>query len=161
MGYIWRIIEKANWYSFVCGAVMFFILIFIISAESVARYIFAYSIGWGFEVTSYVLVASTFLCLGYILSIDSHLKITLFVDMLNKKQRARVNIVVLILTLLCAVTMLWASLPLAWESYQSGARSESAYGLLLWPYMVTVPFGCVMFLLQSIAEIRKNILLLV
>lgn len=77
---------------------------------------------------------------------------------LSKKAQVWIDIIgfAFFLTPLC-LTILWLSMPVVIQMYQSGEMSGNPGGLIRWPVWTAIPVGITLLLLQGISELIKRI----
>ncbi|MBI6630886.1 TRAP transporter small permease subunit [Pontibaca salina] len=144
------------------GALILLPLIFASVYEVVARYVFGRPTIWAYEIGYMAMGASFLLGAAYTLRDDRHVRIDVIALRLSPKTRAGLDLIsylVLFLPIACWLT--WGLLQYTIEAYEWQERSgESAWNPVIWPYYSFFFIGFACLLLQGIAEILKNIQIL-
>jgi C4-dicarboxylate transporter DctQ subunit len=122
----------------------------------VMRYVFNIPARWVGEMSEFMMVALSFLALGYVQRQRQHITI----DFLLIKQSEITKTVLLTITTLCAlvifVLLTWASWGFALKAWQSGFTSDAA-SLPLFPPRLLVPIGSGVLCLQLMADLIQEI----
>jgi len=137
--------QAAKWLIYAIAALMLF--------EVVSRYSFNSPTSWGPELAT--LLFGPFFLLGgpYLLHLRGHVA----VDIVSANARGRLKVILalsaVLLAMLFGLILLWFSVPLAWQSYQYGETSYSAWNPPVWPAKMVLPIAALLLVLQSVAEI--------
>ena len=129
----------------------------VISAlNAVVRKLFNYSSNGFLEVQWYLFAWSFLVAAGYTLLKREHVRIDVLNSHLPKKVQLAIEIIGLIffLTPLCII-VLYYTVPLTIQMYQSGEMSSNPGGLIRWPVWVALPVGFTLLLLQGWSELIK------
>jgi len=110
------------------------------------------------EVQWYLFAWSFLVAAGLTLLQREHVRIDVVNSRLSKRTQVWIDIVgfTLFLTPLC-ITVLWLSMPVVIQMYQSGEMSGNSGGLIRWPVWVALPVGFVLLMLQGWSELIKRI----
>ncbi|PIF77596.1 TRAP-type mannitol/chloroaromatic compound transport system permease small subunit [Variovorax sp. 54] len=131
----------------------------VISAlNAIVRKVFNTSSNAFLEVQWYLFAWSFLVAAGLTLLQREHVRIDVLNSRLSKRTQVWIDIVgfTLFLTPLC-VTVLWLSMPVVIQMYQSGEMSGNSGGLIRWPVWVALPVGFVLLMLQGWSELIKRI----
>lgn len=137
--------EGTKWLVYVIAALMLF--------EVISRYSFRAPTSWGPELAT--LLFGPFFLLGgpYLLHTGGHVA----VDILSASAKGRVHVVLAVvaalLALIFGLILLRFSLPLAWQAFEYGETSYSAWNPVIWPTKVVLPLAALLLVLQSLAEV--------
>ena len=129
----------------------------VISAvNAVVRKVFNYSSNGFLEVQWYLFAWSFLVAAGYTLLKREHVRIDVLNSHLPKKVQLAIEIIGLIffLTPLCLI-VLYFTVPLTIQMYQSGEMSSNPGGLIRWPVWLALPVGFTLLLLQGWSELIK------
>ncbi|WP_341889482.1 TRAP transporter small permease subunit [Variovorax sp. YR752] len=131
----------------------------VISAlNAIVRKVFNTSSNAFLEVQWYLFAWSFLVAAGLTLLQREHVRIDVLNSRLSKRTQVWIDIVgfALFLTPLC-ITVLWLSMPVVIQMYQSGEMSGNSGGLIRWPVWVALPVGFVLLMLQGWSELIKRI----
>lgn len=135
----------------------------LLSAGNAAyRYLFGISSNGMLEIQWYMFSLIFLLCAGYTLKHDGHVRIDVIYGRLSRRGKALVDVLGGLLFLLPVslfiTKMSWDMFLLSWAV---GEVSPDAGGLLRWPVKLAIPLGFALLSLQGVAEIIKNIQVLI
>ena len=129
----------------------------VISAvNAVIRKAFNYSSNGFLEVQWYLFAWSFLIAAGYTLLKREHVRIDVLNSHLPRKVRLAIEILGLtfFLTPLC-IMVLYYTVPLTIQMYESGEMSSNPGGLIRWPVWLALPVGFTLLLLQGWSELIK------
>ena len=121
--------------------------------EVISRYSLQNPTSWGPELAT--LLFGPFFLLGgpYLLHLGGHVA----VDVLSSNARGRLRVVLAVmaalLALLFGLILLRFSLPLAWQAFEYGETSYSAWNPIIWPAKMVLPLAALLLVFQSLAEV--------
>jgi TRAP-type mannitol/chloroaromatic compound transport system permease small subunit len=153
-----RAIDRLNAFVGKYSIWLIFAATFISAANAVVRKVFDTSSNAFLEVQWYLFAWSFLIAAGYTLLHREHVRIDVINSHLSKKAQLWIDIVgfACFLTPLC-VTILWLSMPVVIQMYQSGEISGNPGGLIRWPVWAAIPVGVTLLMLQGISELIKRI----
>ena len=133
------------------------VLMAMILVEVLTRYVLQSPLSISEEFGGYMMVAITFLGLGYTWKEGSHVRVELFTSMLPQKAQNWLRLISTIIATLFALIMIKGSYDMVAQSYLFGERSATYLRTpLMWPQMVLI-LGSVLLFIQLIAEVLKTI----
>ncbi|MBM9604490.1 TRAP transporter small permease [Desulfopila inferna] len=139
-------------------ALLVFLLMVMVLIEVITRYVFNAPISIAEELGGYMLVAITFLGLGYTWKERSHVSVELFTNILPEKMRKWVRFFTLTLAVIFCWPLIAGSYELLQDSIFFGARSGTWLKIPLVIPQSFLLIGSGLLLLQLIAEVIKAIL---
>ena len=153
-----RAIDRLNAFVGKYSIWLIFAATFISAANAIVRKAFDTSSNAFLEVQWYLFAWSFLIAAGYTLLHREHVRIDVINSRLSKKAQVWIDIIgfAFFLTPLC-VTILWLSMPVVIQMYQSGEMSGNPGGLIRWPVWTAIPVGITLLLLQGISELIKRI----
>ncbi|QMV74513.1 TRAP transporter small permease subunit [Comamonas piscis] len=153
-----RAIDRLNAFVGKYSIWLIFAATFISAANAIVRKAFDASSNAFLEVQWYLFAWSFLLAAGYTLLHREHVRIDVINSRLSKTKQVWIDIIgfSLFLTPLC-VTILWLSMPVVIQMYQSGEVSGNPGGLIRWPVWAAIPVGITLLLLQGLSELVKRI----
>lgn len=157
-----RIIDRLNAFIGKYSIWLIFAATFISAANAIVRKAFDTSSNAFLEVQWYLFAWSFLIAAGYTLLHREHVRIDVVNSRLSKKAQVWIDILgfAFFLTPLC-VTILWLSMPVVIQMYQSGEVSGNPGGLIRWPVWAAIPVGITLLMLQGFSELIKRIAFLV
>lgn len=153
-----RAIDRLNAFVGKYSIWLIFAATFISAANAIVRKAFDTSSNAFLEVQWYLFAWSFLLAAGYTLLHREHVRIDVINSRLSKTKQVWIDIIgfALFLTPLC-VTILWLSMPVVIQMYQSGEMSGNPGGLIRWPVWAAIPVGITLLMLQGLSELVKRI----
>ena len=153
-----RAIDRLNAFVGKYSIWLIFASTFISAANAVVRKAFDTSSNAFLEVQWYLFAWSFLIAAGWTLLNREHVRIDVVNSRLPKKVQVWIDIVgfALFLTPLC-ITILYLSMPVVIQMYQSGEVSGNPGGLIRWPVWVAIPVGITLLMLQGWSELIKRI----
>ena len=133
------------------------VLMFMILVEVLTRYILRSPLSIAEEYGGYMLVAITFLGLGYTWKERGHVRVEWVINVLSPKAQSWLRLITVIMATAFALIMIKASYDLVSYSYLFGTRSGSWLRTpLIWPQIVLI-IGAVLLFVQLIAELIRAV----
>lgn len=153
-----RTVDKLNEFTGKYCIWLIFAATAISALNAVVRKAFNYSSNGFLEVQWYLFAWSFLIAAGFTLLKREHVRIDVLNSRLPKRVQIWIDIIgfVLFLTPLCAV-ILYLSVPLLVEKFQSGEMSGNPGGLIRWPVWAAIPLGFTLLMLQGWSELIKRI----
>ena len=151
-----RAIDRLNAFVGKYSIWLIFAATFISAANAIVRKAFDTSSNAFLEVQWYLFAWSFLIAAGYTLLHREHVRIDVINSRLSKKAQVWIDIIgfAFFLTPLC-LTILWLSMPVVIQMYQSGEVSGNPGGLIRWPVWTAIPVGITLLLLQGISWLIK------
>ena len=153
-----RAIDRLNAFVGKYSIWLIFASTFISAANAIVRKALDTSSNAFLEVQWYLFAWSFLIAAGWTLLNREHVRIDVVNSRLPKKVQVWIDIVgfALFLTPLC-ITILYLSMPVVIQMYQSGEVSGNPGGLIRWPVWVALPVGFTLLMLQGWSELIKRI----
>ena len=153
-----KIADKLSFYGAVLAAITIFLGMTLILVEVVVRSAFRGTTYIANEYAGYAMVLTTFLGLGYTLSKKGHVRMNLIDHLIKGKARQILELVLLVVALCVSIFL---DRVVIWHFTNSVSKwTQSMYITqtpLAYPEFFIV-LGCILFTLQVVAEIFKQIL---
>jgi TRAP-type mannitol/chloroaromatic compound transport system permease small subunit len=136
---------------------LFFVLLLM---EVILRYFFNSPTVWANELAQMLFGAYAILAGGYIMRTGGHVNVDILYSRLSRKSRAGLDVVTsLLFFLFCAMLLIYGG-SLAWDSLSRFEHSQSAWNPPLYPAKLMIPLAAVLLLLQGLAKLIRDILIL-
>ena len=141
---------------------LFILLIFgLLLVEVIRRYLLNSPTVWANELSQMLFGAYVVLCGGHILVSGGHVNVDIVYSRLSRKTQAKLDIITSFLFFAFCVMMVFYGGSLAWESLSTFEHSQSAWNPPIYPVKLTIPLGAGLLLLQGIAKLIRDILIVV
>ena len=140
----------------------YFLFLFfgLLLMEVFLRYFFNSPTVWANELSQMLFGAYAVLGGGYILLTGGHVNVDIIYSRLGKKKRALLDIISSVLFFLfCGMLLVYGG-SLAWDSLSRFEHSQSAWNPPLYPIKLAIPLSAVLLILQGIAKLIRDILIL-
>ena len=98
---------------------------------------------------------------GAILLVGGHVNVDILYIRLSPKTKAKVDIFTSFIFFIFVVVLTYYGSALAWESLRTFERSASAWNPPVYPVKLMLPLGACLLLLQGIAKLIRDILIVV
>ena len=126
-------------------AAIFLILIAIFILLGICSRIFGFYIRGLSEYSGYCMAASTFFALAYTFGEGGHIRITLFIEKLNKKYKKIFEIWCLLVASIFSGYLAFYFIKMLIISYKFEERSEGADEILIWIPQLPLALGSLIF----------------
>jgi TRAP-type mannitol/chloroaromatic compound transport system permease small subunit len=163
-----KILDKAlrriDWINAWTGRILslFLLLMFaLLLMEVIRRYLLNSPTVWANELSQMLFGAYVVLSGGHILASGGHVNVDILFSRLSRKTQAKLDIFTSFLFFMFIVMMAYYGGSLAWESLAAFERSQSAWNPPVYPIKLTIPLGAGLLLLQGIAKLVRDILIVV
>jgi TRAP-type mannitol/chloroaromatic compound transport system permease small subunit len=134
-------------------------LVFGLTYEAIARYLFNAPTLWAYDL-SYMLYGAIFM-LGahYTLLKGAHIRTDMLWERFSVRTKGRIDAVAYLGFFFPAmILLLYASVDEAWHSWRMGELSEqTAWRPALWPFKAVVPLTALLLLIQGVSELLKSL----
>ncbi len=130
--------------------------------EVVRRYVFGLSFYWQQDFVTYVILSSVFLYFGIAQRRDSHLSVTVFVEIAEaagpraRKAAGIVRLAGSLFSLLFLLAVVWWGIPEVLDSQRYDTRTESLL-LPLAPFLWVLLIGFVFMAVSMIFQVYRNV----
>ena len=149
-------LEKIYKFSgYIAAIFLIFIAIFILLG--ISSRIFGFYIRGLSEYSGYCMAASTFFALAYTFGEGGHIRITLFIEKLNKKFRKIFEIWCLLIASIFSGYLAFYFIKMLIISYKFQERSEGADEILIWIPQTSVALGASLFFICVLHQFIKKI----
>ena len=156
-------VRSVNKISEVSGSILMWfawILTFIIMWEIIGRTFFNSPTVWAHELSGMVFGALSILSGAYTLRYKGHVNMDLFYVNRSPRGKAIMDLITFPFFLVFVITVLWLGWEFAWRSVQIMELSQSDWAPPLWPIKLTIPLGAILLLIQGVANLLNDILII-
>jgi len=141
---------------FYVASLISLVIFFSTCTELFLRYFFNLPQIWAVEVTEYAMLYMTFLGAAWLLKEDRHVKIDLLFAFIGLRSQALLNSLSAILGAIVCAVLLFYGVWSTWHHYVNGLTTFSAMEPLKWPFLIVIPFGSLLLLVQFLRNARAQ-----
>ncbi len=128
--------------------------------EVMARFVFNSPTNWLHESMFLMFGMQYILCGAYAYKEDQHVRVdVLLCQVVDPRGKAAADIFTSIFFFIFTITLLWTTTRFAMDSISMGEHSFTEWGLPYWPIKLMMPIGAGLLVLQGIAKLIKDIML--
>ncbi len=150
-------LNRLTWLSEVLGEIALLILMILVFHEVVVRYILDSPTQFSVEISEYLLVFITFMCAGWVLHEDRHVRMVALVDVLPKKAQLVLDVIASIMIIIFCFVLVWKGGRTVIMAYTGGYHSSSLLNVPLWIPYSFIPLGAAVLALQSLVKIGDRL----
>jgi TRAP-type mannitol/chloroaromatic compound transport system permease small subunit len=133
------------------------VIVVIMAANVVLRYLFSYGSVWAQELEWHLLAPLILFGIAYALLKGEHVRVDVLYARFTAKSQERVNLVSALLCLVISLVIVYLSIHYVQQAYVIDEKSADPGGLThRWVLKAFIPAGFVLLALQSVAEIVKS-----
>ena len=144
----WAIFDKTLTTLMVLACALVLLDTLAVTVDVILRYWLGITWTGLFEITEYSLLWITFLSVAWILKVDGHIRVDLMLSHFNPRHRAITNIVTSIVCIILLCVLIWYSVRLTLNDYQTGRYISSILQPVKWPIEIIIPIGYFLLLIQ-------------
>lgn len=134
------------------------IAVFVYYYEVIARYVFNSPTNWAHE-SMFLMFGMQYLIAGaYALREGSHVRVDVVYMHLPDRAKAMVDVVTSIFFFIFTVALVWTGWTFAMDSMSVQEVSFTEWAIQYWPVKLAIPIGAALLLLQGIAHLIKDVL---
>ncbi len=151
-----RVVEAINWFVGRIAMYLIFAMVGVLLWSSVSKTFFLPSL-WTLETAQFAMVAYYILGGPYSIQLGSNVRMDLFYGDWSVKKKAWFDAFSVFCLIIFVGVLLWGAVESTQYALKYGERSPTAWRPQMWPIKVIMCFGLTLMLLQSIAELFKDI----
>ena len=130
-------------------------LIFVsVCAELFMRNLFNRPQMWSVEVSEYAMLYVTFLGAAWLLREEGHVRIDILFDLLKPRNQALLNSITYCFGIIICAVLVFYGTRVTWLHFQKGLHTFTALKLLKRPFLLVIPFGSLLLLIQFIRSVH-------
>lgn len=156
-----RLVDRINDRAGKILSLLILLIFGLLLVEVIRRYLLNSPTVWANELSQMLFGAYVVLCGGHILASGGHVNVDIVYSRLSRKTQAKLDIITSFLFFAFCVMMVYYGGSLAWESLSTFEHSQSAWNPPIYPVKLTIPLGAGLLLLQGIAKLMRDILIVV
>ncbi len=137
------------------AGVSLLLVVFLVVYGVILRYAFRSPASWSIELPTFLFLIIVAFGLAYVHRLRGHIGVDIVVTRLSRRARTVLGMVGSLSVLIYAGIVAWASCVKAWHHVQYGERSD-VLGIPLGTLQAVLAIGLLLFCLQALAEIKKD-----
>jgi TRAP-type C4-dicarboxylate transport system permease small subunit len=141
-----------------------FILMIIIFAtfyEVVVRYFLGSPTSWSNELSSIIFAIYMMMGGAYVYLKKGHVTMDILFARFSPRMKALVNILAFIIGAFFLIIMVWKGGERAIDTIITNEHSTTVWAPSMIPFRVCLPLGCLLFLLQALAQFIRDLFVLI
>jgi C4-dicarboxylate transporter DctM subunit len=153
-------IDKTSHFAGIVGGILLPIAALMVFYEVCMRFFFGSPSTWVTEVSTYLVVAATFLSLAYVTKESAHIRVDFVTAKLSPRANEILEITNSFFALFFLVYLAWEGLKLAVDAYIMGELTSTIIRAPRFIFLGLVPLGAILFSLQylrSLARLLKTV----
>jgi len=136
------------------------IAVFVYYYEVLARYVFNSPTNWAHESMFLMFGMQYLLAGGFALREDSHVRVDVLYQYLPWRMKALTDVITSVFFFIFVGAMVWTGWIFAHDAVRVWEVSFTEWAIQYWPVKIAIPLGAALLLLQGIAKLIKDVLLL-
>ena len=136
-----------------CGLTV--VLFCSVCAELFMRNLFNRPQIWSVEVSEYTMLYITFLGAAWLLREEGHVRVDIVLDLLKPRSQSLLNGITFFFGIIVCSVLLFYGTWITWLHYQKGLHTFTALKLLKWPFLMVIPFGSLLLVIQFIRSTHR------
>jgi TRAP-type C4-dicarboxylate transport system permease small subunit len=151
-------IAGLTWISEILAELGLLALLILVFHEVIARYFFSKPTIFSVEISEYLLLFSTFMCVGWVMKENQHVRMLALHSRLSRRPQACMEIISSLLIVLFCAVLVWKGTQSVIVAYRGNYHSSSLLNFPLWISYSFIPYGALVLGLQSTVVISRQIL---
>jgi TRAP-type mannitol/chloroaromatic compound transport system permease small subunit len=135
------------------------IAVFVYYYEVLARYVFNSPTNWAHEGMFLMFGMQYLIAGGFALREDAHVRVDVVYLLFSDKVKAIVDVVTSVFFFIFTGTLLWTGWVFFMDSYSVSDVSFTEWAIQYWPVKLAIPVGAALLLLQGLAKLSKDLVL--
>jgi len=155
VSFIW--IDKGSVFLGYISAFCAISLTLIVFISVIARYAFNRPLAWSDEVSAYIFLSHCLLALAYATYKEAHVSAEMLYVHFPRRIQFVISLIGYTIALMCTVVIIYYGSILFIQYFVHHWRSDTEYAIILWPFIMMVPLGFLMFGLQCLSRMHALI----
>ncbi len=152
-------IDKLNGYAGEFVAFWSAIAVFVYYYEVIARYVFNSPTNWAHESMFLMFGMQYLIAGGYALREDAHVRVDVVYLLFSDRFKALVDVITSVFFFIFTGALMWTGWTFFNDAYSVFEVSFTEWGIQYWPVKLALPLGAALLLLQGVARLTKDIVL--
>ncbi len=158
-----RITDAIDRINFFAGSMVAYwspIAVIVYYYEVLARYVFNSPTNWAHESMFLMFGMQYLIAGGFCLREDAHVRVDVFYTHFSDRVKALVDVLTSTFFFIFVVALLWTGWTFFSDAWQVREVSFTEWGVQYWPVKLAIPVGAALLLLQGLARLSKDVLVL-
>lgn len=148
-----KVIDKVTIFFGIASGLLGIVLCALVFIAVIFRYFFHSPISWSDEFAAYIYIYHCILALAYATYLESHVSAELLFEKFSLRTRFLITTAGYIAMIACIGIIIYYGGKTTYLYYLREWRSATEHEILLWPVMIVIPFGFLLFLLQCLSRL--------
>lgn len=136
------------------------IAVFAYYYEVLARFVFNSPTNWVHE-SMFLMFGMQYMISGaYAYREDQHVRVDVFYSKFSTRGKALADVVSSVFFFIFTITLLWTGWRFAADAVGNHELSFTEWGIQYWPVKLTIPIGAALIILQGVAKLIKDVMIL-
>jgi TRAP-type mannitol/chloroaromatic compound transport system permease small subunit len=136
------------------------IAVFAYYYEVLARFVFNSPTNWVHE-SMFLMFGMQYMISGaYAYREDQHVRVDVFYSKFSTRGKALADVVSSVFFFIFTITLLWTGWRFAADAVNNHESSFTEWGIQYWPVKLTIPIGAALIILQGVAKLIKDVMIL-
>lgn len=157
MSHFYKVIQGISLGGESLGRVVLLVMMFLISSDTIARYLFHSPIDGTMELSEFFMVAIVYPSLAYAQYLKAHVRVELLIMRLSQKSQAILGLFTDSVAFLIWAVIGWKGAEMAIRAWALGDTTSGILPLPLFPAKILIPFGAALLCLQLLCDIHAKI----
>lgn len=140
------------------SALLIFLSWLVVCTEVGSRLFFNRPLVWVVEAAEYMTLYCLFLGAAWVMREEEHIQVDIFISILNTKNRTLLMILSSILGSAVCIILTFYGTTITWTHYQEDLRTFTAMEIPKWPFLLAVPLGSLLLLVQFVRRLFDSIM---
>lgn len=137
-----------NYLACLAGALIALIVL-VVTAQVIARFVFNYAILWAFDTTEYLLGFFAFLAAAWVLRREGHVSLDAAINLLSPRKLALVMAITSLIAAIITLIIAWYGVETTIDHFQRGTVTGGmSLKLPQWQVLSVMPLGFSLFAIQ-------------
>jgi C4-dicarboxylate transporter DctQ subunit len=151
------VINRLNWFFELLAEIALVALLLLVFHEVIVRYLLDRPTQFSVEISEYLLVFVSFMCAGWVLREDRHVRMLALVYILPEKTQLLFDMLASVMVTTFCFILTWKGGQTVIMAFTGGYHSSSLLNVPLWIPYSFIPLGALALGLQSIVRIGEKL----
>lgn len=152
------VFEKIERFIFYLAQVSIVVMMVVMVAEAISRYLFNHAIpGAHILIENYLMVMITFLSLSYVMKLDGHIKLDFFLEYIPKKVEVVLNTIYMLLAAVIMFVIGYQATGVLIDNYVNNYTLTGVVTWPIWTQWIWIPLGSFIFTIRLLLIVVRNL----
>jgi TRAP-type mannitol/chloroaromatic compound transport system permease small subunit len=155
-----HIIDTINEWVGRAVSVLVWPVVFLLGTEVTLRYVFNKPTLWAMPLSLYAFGTIAIVAGGYVLLHKEHVVVDVLYSRYSPRVKAGLDVFTAFFFFLFCGALLWKGIEFAQTSVIAGEKYTGVWQPIIWPIKLMLPFGALLIVLQGLAKLTRDLVLL-